>query len=216
MEFQKINTKTLREHVYTLLREAIINGKVLPGQSISLRSLSEQFGVSMQPIREALWQLESEEILLMESNRRFHVNSLTAMQMREVLRLKDMLEADAASRACQRRTPDAIAQLERLLKELRSSLKEHERYMEVNHRFHFHIYACAESPLLLGFLNKIWARIAPYNVIYSPGSQDLPYRFEYHKRMFSAFDRGRERELIRALHDDAVHASLNVFPNLKD
>ena len=86
MQFPKISAATLRKHVYELLREAIINGKVLPGQSISLQSLSSQFGVSLQPIREALWQLESEEIILLESNRPVRDGGILHRELGKILK----------------------------------------------------------------------------------------------------------------------------------
>ena len=65
MKFEKLNAKTLRQKVYDQLRHGIITGGILPGQSIKLRDIAKQFGVSLMPVREALWQLESEKVIVM-------------------------------------------------------------------------------------------------------------------------------------------------------
>ncbi|MBD3306395.1 GntR family transcriptional regulator [candidate division KSB3 bacterium] len=39
-------------------------GQNLTGQAISLRGLADQVGVSFMPVREALWQLESEKMVV--------------------------------------------------------------------------------------------------------------------------------------------------------
>jgi DNA-binding GntR family transcriptional regulator len=96
MAFEKIAVKTIRQEVYEQLRDKIISAEILPGESISLRDLAGKFGVSLMPVREALWQLESERIIVIESNKRIHVNSLTAKEMEEALRLRVMLETLAA------------------------------------------------------------------------------------------------------------------------
>ena len=70
MVIEKITTVTLRQKVYEQLRANILGADILPGEIISLRGLAEKFGVSILPVREAVWQLESENILVVESNKR--------------------------------------------------------------------------------------------------------------------------------------------------
>ena len=70
MVLEKITTVTLRQKVYEQLRSKILGAELLPGEVISLRGLAEKFGVSILPVREAVWQLESEKILVVESNKK--------------------------------------------------------------------------------------------------------------------------------------------------
>ena len=113
---EKISVKTLRQEVYDQLRDKIISAEILPGESISLRDLAAKFGVSLMPVREALWQLESEKIIVIESNKRIHVNTLTAKEMEEALRLRVLLESMAAERACDLRPDEEIPKLKQLLR----------------------------------------------------------------------------------------------------
>src|SRR5262252_7332983 len=46
-----------------LLRELIISGDLKPGEQLRQRDLAERFGVSVTPVREALWWLESEGLV---------------------------------------------------------------------------------------------------------------------------------------------------------
>lgn len=64
------------------------------------------------PVRKAVWQLEPERITLLESNRRIRVNQLTPDEMDEALRIRLMLEVQAARRACDRRPDTAVERLE--------------------------------------------------------------------------------------------------------
>ena len=96
MVIERISVKTLRQEVYDQLRDKIISAEILPGEAVSLRGLAEKFGVSLMPVREALWQLESERIIVIESNKRIRVNTLTAKEMEEALRLRLLLESTAA------------------------------------------------------------------------------------------------------------------------
>ena len=93
MKLTKIPTATLREHVYDQLRRKIISAEILPGEVVTLQGLADQLGVSLMPIREALWQLQTEQVIVIESNKRIHVNTLTPREMEEILRIRLVLES---------------------------------------------------------------------------------------------------------------------------
>jgi DNA-binding GntR family transcriptional regulator len=95
MAIEKITNVTLRQKVYDQLRSRILDAELLPGEKISLRGLAEQFGVSLLPVREAVWQLESERVLVVESNKKIRVNHLTRQEFKEVLNLRLLLESEA-------------------------------------------------------------------------------------------------------------------------
>ena len=69
MTLARIEKKTLRQTVYDQLRESIIAAELLPGEPITLRQLAEKFEVSQMPIREALWQLEAEGVVVINQNK---------------------------------------------------------------------------------------------------------------------------------------------------
>ncbi len=50
----KVQSPKLFEAVVSQLREAIINGELIPGDKLRETELADQFGVSRGPIREAL------------------------------------------------------------------------------------------------------------------------------------------------------------------
>ena len=107
MVLEKITTVTLRQKVYEQLRSKILGAELLPGEIISLRGLADKFGVSILPVREAVWQLESEKIVVVESNKRIQVNHLTSEDFKEVLNLRLLLESEAVDKACRLRPPQS-------------------------------------------------------------------------------------------------------------
>lgn len=54
---------TKQQRVYESLREEILSGVLAPGQRLLLNGLAERFGVSPIPVREALRQLEREDLV---------------------------------------------------------------------------------------------------------------------------------------------------------
>jgi DNA-binding GntR family transcriptional regulator len=143
--FEKINSRTLRHAVYLQLRERIISGKLTPGQSISLRSIASQLGVSISPVRDAVWQLDSEKVLVVESNKSIRVNSLDAEEMQEALRIRLLLETQAAEMACELRSEEDLPRIRSLLNSLNAAISKPRRYVELNSKYHFAIYSCSRS-----------------------------------------------------------------------
>jgi DNA-binding GntR family transcriptional regulator len=55
-----IASKTKNVAVYKKLRQAIIKGKLKPGQKLIMAELAKSFGLSETPVREAIRRLESD------------------------------------------------------------------------------------------------------------------------------------------------------------
>ncbi len=215
MSIEKISVKTMRQEVYEQLRDKIISAEILPGESISLRDLAAKFGVSLMPVREALWQLESEKIIVIESNKRINVNTLTAKEMEEALRLRVLLESMAAERACDLRPESEIPRLKQLLEGMQASVERPKIYMRKNTQFHFSIYSHSDSPLLLEIIERLWARVGPYVYTYGVSTQNLSFAMKCHWEIFEAF---RERDKLRikeALRQDLETTARIIIPSLE-
>lgn len=215
MAIEKISVKTLRQEVYDQLRDKIISAEILPGQTISLRELAQKFGVSLMPVREALWQLESERIIVIESNKRIRVNTLTAKEMEEALRLRLMLESTAAERACDLRPEEAVPKAKNLLETMETSVDRPKIFMRRNTQFHFSIYSYADSPLLLEIINRLWARVFPYVFTYFFITQDNSKAMKRHWKMFQGLAERNKKKLTDALREDLEAAAAVIIPALE-
>lgn len=205
MELERVETKSLRALIYEQLRDRIMSGEIKPGEELSLRMLAEKLGVSLMPVREAIWQLESDKILVVRNNRGIKVNSLTSEQMEEALHLRCVLEAEAAMLSCKRRTSDDILQdLEELLDAMEDPGCSSREFLELNKKFHFALYSCAKAPLLMDLLEKLWARITPYKFLNITAKEDLtisPAK-NYHRQMFEHFKNRNPEALAAVLRED--------------
>lgn len=61
--------RSLSDKVFDRLEEDILSGKYKKGETLKEKSLSEEYGVSRTPVREALRQLELEGLVSMIPNR---------------------------------------------------------------------------------------------------------------------------------------------------
>jgi DNA-binding GntR family transcriptional regulator len=209
VKIKKVDNKTLRHRIYESLRESITSGVLQPGQSLSLRGIAEQSGVSVMPVREALWQLESEKVIVIESNKRIFVNKLTSSQMEEILSVRLLIETEAAQIACDNITDDAIEELEFILESMTSLATKPKRFLSRNRDFHFFIYRWAQSPVRLDILNSLWARTGPYFHIYVSQSENLIRSISCHKNILDALKiRDKERIALELRRDIETAANL--------
>lgn len=216
MAIKKIETETLRQKVHKQLRQQILGAEILPGQVVSLRGLAEQFGVSLLPVREAVWQLESEKILVVKSNKRIEVNKLTRSEFEEVLNLRLLLESTAVEQACQIRPESAVVKIERILEAMDKHVgKNHKAYIRKNDQFHQTIYAYAHSPLLLELIQRLLARVNPYIYLYAIHGRDLSSACECHHQIFAGFKNGDHELATAALRRDLEAAAEVILPNLE-
>lgn len=215
MAIEKITNVTLRQKVYDQLRRRILDAELLPGEKISLRGLAEQFGVSLLPVREAVWQLESERVLVVESNKKIRVNHLTRQEFKEVLDLRLLLESEAVDKACQNRPQSAVKKVENILAAMERHIEvNHKAYIKKNDQFHQTIYSYAASPLLMELIQRLLARVNPYIYLYAINRQDLTTPSNCHRKMFKGFSEGNSDIAVEALQQDLNHAATYILPRL--
>jgi DNA-binding GntR family transcriptional regulator len=181
-----------RTKVYAYLREKIIAGELLPGETITLRGLAAELGVNVSPVREALVQLESEKVILHRDNRDYRVNTLSRSQFDEIFRIRRMLEPYLGDLACRERPDSAVAGAVRLLEGMKEAVNDVKRFVFLNHDLHFHFYSFADSPIMLDMVSGLWARIGPYLTL-NLRTQDLSRDLDHHAAMIASFE-GRDPE----------------------
>src|ERR1044072_113117 len=85
--------KTTPDYLATALRTAIYDGQFADGEELNQVELSEFFGVSRIPIREALRQLQAEGLVQNIAHYRTIVTGLTLPQILEAIEMRAVLEA---------------------------------------------------------------------------------------------------------------------------
>ena len=103
---------TKADDIAVVIEEAIVSGELAPGSVLRQEQLSERFGVSRTPVREALRRLAALGLVSFEPNRGVRVRTLTHHDLREAFLVRAELEALVTEIAAQKMTPEALAELE--------------------------------------------------------------------------------------------------------
>jgi GntR family transcriptional regulator, rspAB operon transcriptional repressor len=100
------------EAVYARLREAILEGRIAPGATMSQVALADELGISRTPLREALRMLQTEGLVEAEPNRRVRVAPVSLADLEELYVMRVTLESEAIRLAVPRMTAEHFARLE--------------------------------------------------------------------------------------------------------
>jgi len=142
--------------VSALLREMILSGELKGSQALRQRDIALQFDVSQTPVREALRRLESEGLVINDPHRGATVAESHAGGLEENYQIRAALESLGARLAARSITERQLAHLSELNDKMRAVGEADEAYAPLNREFHFFIYECADSPLLLSLMRLLW------------------------------------------------------------
>ncbi len=130
---------SLVEMVAADLREAILSGRLRPGERVSDLKVAGEMGISRAPVREALHQLAARGLLVEEPRRGMFVTRLSRSSVQHVYDCRRALEGLAARRiAVATGRGDAVARLRQIVGEMDEASREGDplAMAEVDHRFH--------------------------------------------------------------------------------
>ena len=91
----------LSANVYADLRLKLIVGDLKPGETLSIRTLADEYDHSAMPVREALRQLSSEGALVGEAKKAYRVPDLSPNEAAKLFYVRAALEGASAEIAAQ-------------------------------------------------------------------------------------------------------------------
>jgi DNA-binding GntR family transcriptional regulator len=98
--------------VTELVRQAIVDGRLSPGERLKEEELARELGISRTPVREALLILQAEGLVDAAPNRGATVRAHNAEDLDDLYELRALLEGHATRRATLRLTMEGLADLE--------------------------------------------------------------------------------------------------------
>ena len=213
------------------IEEAIVGGDLAPGTVLRQETLSERYGVSRTPIREALRRLAALGLVDFEPNRGVRVRTISREELREAFLVRAELESLATELAAPKMTEADVAELRGcadrftgLTQELRAREPGQDRraltadWVRANHAFRDVIYRAAEAPMIER-LAKEARRNFSGPAVWAPGGPEVDELYELndrqHRAILDALAAG-SAEGARALAREHVLHSYRLLTTLLD
>ena len=186
-ESRSPDSSTLHGNLVANIRELIIEGDLEPGAKVPERILSERYGVSRTPLREALKTLASEGLLELLPHRGARVARLTAEDVDQMFPIMGALEALSGELACQNLTEEQFAEIQALHYQmvLHYTRRELKPYFQVNQEIHEKICPL-RKPLLLHMYQTLSGRIRRARYVANMSSERWSQAVKEHEEMLHA------------------------------
>ena len=199
--------RPLRDRVADELRRQIINGEYEAGHRLTEERLAEDFGVSRNPVREAIRVLEAEGFLIVQPRRSALVASVAVRDMEDLFEVRLSLEMLAARLAAQRADGDDT--LERLIAEAREASDE-AVLATLNTRFHATVCALSGNTLLTGLMERLYHRM---QWVYRQNVRErATHSWAEHERLAKAIKAGDADAAANAAREHVLAARASALP----
>ena len=161
-----VGRETVQDRVYSELRRALIGGLFEPNQVLTIRGLADALVTSTMPVREALGPADHGKgaggaAQPLGARAADHAGAYRRSSARPLL-----IEGEAIALAATRMSPRQIASIEAMLgewDEMRAlkHKKDIDREATLNQSFHFEIYRCCGSAVLIPMIESLWLQSGP-------------------------------------------------------
>ncbi|MBX9981152.1 GntR family transcriptional regulator [Mycobacterium gordonae] len=196
----------LSEDIAGFVRKRIFEGAYTAGQYVRLDQLAMELGVSVTPVREALFALRAEGLVAQQPRRGFVVLPLTQRDLADVANVQAHVGGELAARAALNISDDQLRELHQIQTQLEAAYAadDDERTVRLNHEFHRAVNIAADSAKLAQLMSQI-TRYAPESVF--PTIEHWPDQaVRDHRRVLDALGR-HDGEQARAAMSEHLAAS---------
>lgn len=199
----------MRDQVLAVLRLRIVNGDYPPGERLTEDRLAEDFGVSRNPVREALRVAEAEGFVVMVPRRGAVVASPDATTIADLFAMRERLETLAARLAAERASARDVAGLRGLLDDARAATDraEFSRLAELNSALHLRVIEISGNRWLASIASALYLHVQW--VFRIGAAHRAPHSWVEHIRLVDAIEAGDPdaAEAAAMAHVDAASAA---------
>lgn len=211
-----ITKENLGEKAYLELRAALMRGQFRSGEKFLLRQMSEQFGISATPMREALLRLVGEKALTMDARGTVITPTLSLEQLTEIRTLRVYLEGLGAAEAAKNASAADIAELENIHQKIFQChiAADYKAAIHLNTEFHLRLCQMAKMTTLYEIVESLWVRCGPIlSHLYDDGLPD--WEPHPHLNVIAGLKQRDPKLAKSAIRFDIEHGGQGLFKHVK-
>lgn len=203
MEEIRPDYRTRAQVILEELRDRISAGALAPGERLLLKPISEQFGCSEIPVREALRTLQSEGLINVIPHAGAFVTAPNIDELVQLTEIRSILEPEATVAAAPHIDAEMLVGLRAMLSEMSTLVKQDasEEYGRLNRRFHNFILNRAPNQKLVSLVRDLWGQADRARLVYKKGPKFLDESVRQHEDIVDAIeqkDLATLRQLVAA------------------
>jgi DNA-binding GntR family transcriptional regulator len=192
---------SLAKMAYEAIRQSILSGQWKIGELYNEKAIAADLGISRTPVREALLELASQDLIIFLPRRGLMVNRFTRRDVDEIFELRKAIELAAVEKVTKASPPLDLFEIEESLLNQRKAAK-HKNYlefMEADRLFHTRFSELTNNRRIMTILENI------RDMMHVMGFKALALEgralkvIEEHQVILEAVSRGNCEEARRAM-----------------
>jgi len=214
-------SQSLREQTYQVLRSAILSGEFLAGSRLVETQIAEKLQVSRTPIREALQQLQQEQLVVTDENGNLRVVSFSPNDAKHLYRCRLVLEQESVLEACKNATIDQLAKIELAIQQAENAIAQQAnkftsfQLLHIDYQFHRAIVECSGNPWLALLLDQLFDKMALLRMqTVQQNLKVLEVRLE-HRRIYEAIVQHDPDKALAALRNHLMSSQARVIREIE-
>jgi DNA-binding GntR family transcriptional regulator len=174
--------KSLTKLLFEQLKDAIVSGKLQPGERLLEAKLAASLKVEAFAVREVLRKLEAQGYVTFQPDNQAIVSKPTHEEIEDHYAIAGVLEGLAARLAVERARPEELEHLTQLHHALKEASQKRDlmRYFNANNKFHRAIADIARNERLYRLIDQLRQDIQKTRIL----ALRLPERLDYSMREY--------------------------------
>lgn len=200
--------ESLKQQIYNLLKEDILNQRYSDGDVLNERKISEELQVSRTPVREALKALEAENWVEYVPYKGIIIKKMGERDIKNIFQIRTALEVLTVELAMGNWSENMLQQLEECHQQQKALTRENDRqfeehFLDLDVRFHGILLEAANNELLTEMIGEIRDKIRRFgmNAIFRD-EQRFTETLDEHLEILDAI---RARDVERAKEKMKLH-----------
>lgn len=207
---------TLTENTYEVLREAIINLDLKPGQPLLEEEIGRQLGVSRTPVHAAINQLVHDELAVIVPGRGSFVSELNMEHFSHLFAIRKSLEALSVEECIRHAAEEDLLVLSRIVAEEKKlsgrKAKKMKDFLKSDIEFHLEIAKASGNLYLPRYLEQIISNSSRYTNAYT-SAESMGSATDEHEKLYLLI---RERDTDGAKEVMLQHLSNVMYRVVAD
>lgn len=217
--FQPLTHHGLSQKIAQMLTDAIVSGRLTPGERVAESVIARDLGVSRAPVREAGRLLESAGLLVSKANKGFFVRTIDSEDLDSLYELRLCIEREAVARVVREgRVTDIVDQLRALIERMIGLSKEDEliRQIGVDLQFHRLILEASGNKRFLQLFDKLASEIQACTALIERVFDEPGLAARDHYNIVDALESGDEAKARAAMDHHIGVARETVVGHFRD
>jgi len=193
--------ESLAKMAYEAIRKSILSGQWKIGELYNEKAIAADLEISRTPVREALLELASQDLIIFLPRRGLMVNRFTRRDVDEIFEVRKAIELAAVEKITVASPPFDLFEIEEALLSQRKAAKQKDylAFMEADRLFHTSFSELTSNRRLIAILDNI------RDMIHVMGAKALALEgralkvIEEHQTIFEAVKKGDIEEARRAM-----------------